>query len=293
MFSRDGVSTVKYIKAFNNNVALVNDHSGLEWIVMGTGVGYQKKKGDPIDEASIRRKFAAEDSTAKRPLVQVLDHMEPEVLDVAVEVVKNAEASLGTTFENNIYLTVADHLNFAIKRAIEEVDYVGANRWEVKNLYPQEYLAAQAAIRLVFDRLDVLLPKSEETFFTYHFVNGQQNKKTRIEETLKMTEVINRIIEVIQYHFQISLDEESLSYTRFITHLRHFFIRQFKQNPIEDQEVDLTIVEVVKSKYPRSYQAVEKIGRLLEQKYGWTLSPNEMLYLALHIWRLTNQPETE
>ncbi|MGR6542629.1 PRD domain-containing protein [Paenibacillus tundrae] len=292
-FLRGGVSKVRYVKAFNNNVALVKDLSGLEWVVMGTGVGFQKKKGDLIEETSIRRKFAAEDSAAKKPLVQVLDHMDPDVLDVAVEVVKNAEVSLGTTFENNIYLTIADHLNFAIIRANEQIEYVETNRWEVKNLYPKEYLAAQEAIRLVFDRLDVLLPKSEETFLTYHFVNGQQTKKTRIEETLKMTEVINRIIEIIQYHFQVKLDEESLSYTRFITHLRHFFIRQFKQNHIEDQEVDLTIVEVVKSKYPRSYQAVEKIAHLLERKYGWALSPNERLYLALHIWRLTSQLETK
>ncbi|MHC8523836.1 CAT RNA binding domain-containing protein [Rossellomorea sp. H39__3] len=39
---------MKFSKAFNNNVALVEDPSGTEWIVMGTGVGFQRKKGIPF-----------------------------------------------------------------------------------------------------------------------------------------------------------------------------------------------------------------------------------------------------
>jgi beta-glucoside operon transcriptional antiterminator len=284
---------MKFIKAFNNNVALVEDSSGIEWVVMGTGVGFQRKKGDLIPEENIRRKFVAEQSSIRRPLLQVLDDIDSEVLDVSVEIIKNAEAKLGVTFNNNIYLTLADHLNFAIKRANERVDYSDTNRWEVKNLYPKEYEAAKEAIRQVFDRLDVLLPKSEETFITYHFVNGQQAKKTKIEQTLKMTEVINRIIEIVQYHFQLKLDEESLNYTRFITHLRYFFIRQYKQDQTEHEEVDISLLEVVKSKYKKAYQAVDKISHLLEKKYGWTLSSNERLYLTLHVWRVTNRQSTE
>lgn len=274
-------------------MALVEDSSGLEWIVMGTGVGFQKKKGDPIDDSSIRRKFVAEQSPTRKPLLQVLKDMDSEVLDVSVEIIKQTESQLGVTFNHNIYLTLADHLNFAVKRAHESIDYADTTRWEVKNLYPKEYKAAKDAIRLVFDRLDVLLPKSEETFLTYHFVNGQQSKKTQIEETLKMTEVINRIIEIVQYHFQLKLDEESLNYTRFITHLRYFFIRQYKQDPVDSEEMDQTLLEVVKTKYEKAYQAVEKIAALLKQKYGWTVSTNEKLYLTLHIWRVTNRQKSE
>ncbi|WP_185970945.1 PRD domain-containing protein [Alkalicoccobacillus porphyridii] len=284
---------MKFTKAFNNNVALVKDSSGVEWIVMGTGVGFQKNKGDSISEENIRRKFVAEQSSTRKPLLQVLDEIDSEVLDVSVEIIKNTEAQLGITFNNNIYLTLADHLNFAVKRANEQIDYADTNRWEVKNLYPKEYEAAKDAIRQVFDRLDVLLPKSEETFITYHFVNGQQAKKTKIEETLKMTEVINRIIEIVQYHFQLKLDEDSLNYTRFITHLRYFFIRQFKQDQTEQEEVDLTLLELVKTKYEKAYQAVEKISTLLEKRYGWSLSSNERLYLTLHVWRVTNRQTTK
>ncbi|GAF67112.1 putative transcriptional antiterminator [Bacillus sp. TS-2] len=284
---------MKFIKAFNNNVALVEDPSGIEWVVMGTGVGFKKNKGETIEEESIRRKFVAETSTIRKPLMQVLDNISSEVLDVSVEIIKQVEKELNTTFNNNIYLTLADHLNFALKRATEDVDYSLTNRWEVKNLYPKEHQAAQNAIRLVFDRLNILLPKSEETFLTYHFVNGQQIKKTKIEETLKMTEVINRIIEIIQYHYQVKLDEESLHYTRFITHLRYFFIRHYNPENSDYAQVDQTLLEVVKQKYDKAYQAVQKIVALLKQKYGWEVTGNEMLYLTLHVWRVTNRETME
>jgi beta-glucoside operon transcriptional antiterminator len=108
-----------------------------------------------------------------------------------------------------------------------------------------------------------------------------------------MTEVINRIIEIVQYHFQLKLDEDSLNYTRFITHLRYFFIRQYKQDQTEQEEVDVTLLEVVKNKYEKAYQAVDKISNLLEKRYGWVFSSNERLYLTLHVWRVTYHQATK
>ena len=38
-----------FIKNFNNNAALVRDESGVEWIVLGKGIGFGKKLGDCVD----------------------------------------------------------------------------------------------------------------------------------------------------------------------------------------------------------------------------------------------------
>ncbi|WP_340780797.1 PRD domain-containing protein [Bacillus mycoides] len=276
---------MKFLKAFNNNVALIKDASNLEWVVMGTGVGYQKQKGDAIDETVIRRKFVAESSDVRRPLMKILENIKPETLDISVELIKNAEVEIGVTFNDNIYLTLADHLNFAIERTNDGLEYTQASRWEVKKLYPKEYQAAVNAIRLVYNRLDVLLPKSEETFLTYHFVNAQ-NSKTKIEETLKMTEVINRIIEIVQYHFQLKLDEESMNYSRFITHLRFFILRQFDNEQAGNPQVDITLLDMVKRKYGKAYQAAEKIASLLAKQQGWQLTPDEKnVFNASHLAR--------
>jgi beta-glucoside operon transcriptional antiterminator len=114
-----------------------------------------------------------------------------------------------------------------------------------------------------------------------------------VEETMKMTEVINRIIDIVQYHFQLKLDEESMNYSRFVTHLRFFVLRQLDQNPHVSPEVDATLLDVVKTKYEKAYKAVEKVANLLHKQHGWSLTSDEKLYLTLHIWRVTNLVETE
>ena len=37
-------------RILNNNVVITSDENGEETIVMGKGIGYQKAKGDTIDE---------------------------------------------------------------------------------------------------------------------------------------------------------------------------------------------------------------------------------------------------
>jgi beta-glucoside operon transcriptional antiterminator len=84
-----------------------------------------------------------------------------------------------------------------------------------------------------------------------------------------------------------------MNYSRFVTHLRFFVLRQLDQNPHVSPEVDATLLDVVKTKYEKAYKAVEKVANLLHKQHGWSLTSDEKLYLTLHIWRVTNLVETE
>lgn len=44
-------------KVYNNNVIQVTDDQGQELIVMGRGLGFQKKAGDAIDTSLIEKVF--------------------------------------------------------------------------------------------------------------------------------------------------------------------------------------------------------------------------------------------
>ncbi|GHN15817.1 hypothetical protein ME782_02780 [Lactobacillus delbrueckii] len=45
---------MEFIKNYNNNAALVKD-----WVVIGKGIGFGLKKGMPVDESKIERRFLA------------------------------------------------------------------------------------------------------------------------------------------------------------------------------------------------------------------------------------------
>ena len=52
---------MKFLKTFNNSAALIENNQGQEEIVLGKGVGFGLKKGDPVDESKIERRFVTKD----------------------------------------------------------------------------------------------------------------------------------------------------------------------------------------------------------------------------------------
>lgn len=48
---------MKFLKTFNNSAALIENNQGQEEIVLGKGVGFGLKKGDPVDESKIERRL--------------------------------------------------------------------------------------------------------------------------------------------------------------------------------------------------------------------------------------------
>ena len=51
---------MEFLKKFNNNVALVRDDTGIEWVMIGKGIGFGKIKGEVLDTESVDRRFIAE-----------------------------------------------------------------------------------------------------------------------------------------------------------------------------------------------------------------------------------------
>ncbi|GAF13742.1 beta-glucoside bgl operon antiterminator, BglG family [Bacillus sp. JCM 19045] len=274
------------IKSFNNNIALVEDASGTEWIVLGNGVGFGKEKGSIVHDADIKKKFvAASHSNSRQPFLAMIENMPVAIFETTEQMIRTAEAVIGVQLNQQLFLALADHIHHAVKRANEELDYPHTNRWELQKLYPKEHQAAVEAIRDVYDTLDVILPKSEETFLTYHFVNAQ-GRQAQLSETMKMTEAINRIISVIEYHYDMELNEQSINYLRLLTHLRYFLLRQLHGEKLDQNEMDDDLIEMIQGKYAKAFDCADKIARILHKHYSWEITQNEKVYLTLHIWRL-------
>lgn len=283
---------MKFIKKINNNVALAKDDDDIEWVLLGKGLGFGKTAGDQISNAQIDRRFKVTvDQQTHQDPPMMLANIDPSILQLAEVVSQKAAEALNISFSNYNYLALADHLSFALKRADQQADYPHDLRWEVKQLFPEEYKVAQMAVSLVKEQTGVELPESELTFLTYHFVSAQSDE-TLLADTVEITGMINRILEIISYHFQLILDTKSLNYARFLTHLRYFMTRQLKGEP-GSEELDPIIGQVVKEKYHKAYQAAEKVALYLQQARDWQISESEKLYLTLHIWRLTRQDASD
>lgn len=102
---------------------------------------------------------------------------------------------------------------------------------------------------------------------------------------MHITKVMQEILHIVKYELTLEYNEESLSYHRFVTHLKFFSQRMLTRTVVEDD--DLSLHQAVKDNYARAPGAVrKKIERHLQKNYQRNLTTEEIMFLAIHIERV-------
>lgn len=276
---------MKVDKVINNNLVRSINEKGQEVLVMGSGLGFKKKPGDSIDQRKIEKIYilSQENGDGQR-LGQLLARVPVERIRAANEIISYARDALGKQLNDNIYLTLTDHVSFAIERTGQGIVVRNALLWEIKRFYHQEYLVGLEALNIIKNRLGVELPEDEAGFIALHLVNASM-ESMNIGQTQEMTKMIQNIINIVKYHFRVELDESSLHYGRFVTHLKFFAQRVFTDTEMEED--DKNFLQILKEKYKEEYQCALKIRSYTIKEYQKDLTEDELVYLTVHIKRVT------
>ncbi|OMF82684.1 BglG family transcription antiterminator LicT [Paenibacillus peoriae] len=273
---------MKIAKVLNNNVVTVIDEQQKELVIMGRGIAFKKNTGDEIEEEKIEKIFKLESTEVSRKLMTLMSDIPIEYVEISDEIIQYAKTILGVELHDSIYISLTDHIHFAIERYRLGMDIKNALYWEIKRMYRKEFTIGTKALHMIQDKLGVTLPDDEGAFIALHLVNAQLNSEMR--ETITLTNIVKDIINIVSRFFVMDLDEESLSYYRFITHLKFFAQRVMNGTPV--QNTDNSLHDMVKVQYKNAYACVEKIRDYTTKIYGRSLSQDEMLYLTIHIERI-------
>lgn len=274
---------MRIAKVLNNNVITVIDDQHKESVIMGRGIAFKKQPGDEIEEKRIEKIFTLENREVSQKLMTLLSDIPMEYMDISDEIIQYAQGVLGGKLHDSIYISLTDHIHFAIERYRLGMEIKNALLWEIKRMYRKEYAIGVKALGIITDKLGVTLPEDEGGFIALHLVNSQLNVEMR--DTVTMTNIVKDIINIVRRSFVIDLDEESLSYYRFLTHLKFFAQRILSGTP-SSKETDNSLHDMVKQQYSASYACAEKIKDYAQKIYGRSLSNEEMLYLTIHIERV-------
>lgn len=275
---------MRIAKVLNNNVITVIDDQHKESVIMGRGIAFKKQPGDEIEEERIEKIFTLENREVSQKLMTLLSDIPMEYMDISDEIIQYAQGVLGGKLHDSIYISLTDHIHFAIERYRLGMEIKNALLWEIKRMYRKEYAIGVKALGIITDKLGVTLPEDEGGFIALHLVNSQLNVEMR--DTVTMTNIVKDIINIVRRSFVIDLDEESLSYYRFLTHLKFFAQRILSGTPSNNKETDNSLHDMVKQQYSSSYACAEKIKDYAQKIYGRSLSNEEMLYLTIHIERV-------
>lgn len=272
-------------KIFNNNAVLVKDINKKEVVLIGSGIAFKKKIGDIVDRDLIEKIFTLKEEGATEKFKILLDNIPTEHVAMCYDIIEYAKNKLNTELSDYIYVTLTDHVNYALKLLDEGLNRPNALIWEVKKFYPKEFQIGLKALDIIEEKTGKRLPNDEAGSITLHLINAQLNTNyENIQDITKIAKMIGDIINIVKYTYSTQIDESSLEYDRFITHLRFFFRRLKNKTKNENKEEDF-LLKQVKEKYIDAYNCMQKVEKYLETN----LRDEEKLYLTLHIQRLTNK----
>ena len=270
-------------KVINNNIISAYEKSGAEVIVMGRGIGFKKKQGEVVPADQISKIFRIKSRTLTEQFKELLANMPLERVRISDEIISHAKDHLKLKLNQSIYVTLTDHINFAIERVSQGIEPQNALLWEIKRFYPQEFQLGIYALELIHDRLGILLPEDEAGFIALHFVNAEYG--TDIRDAVKFPDQMQAIVDIVEHDLGILLDESSLHYERFVTHIKFLIQRIYRKELLSSEDRELSLM--MQRKYPREYECSVKVAEYIMQATGSRLSEEEIMYLSVHIRRVS------
>jgi len=273
-------------KVLNSSVVLAVDENGVELVVLGKGIGYGRKPGEPVVPDDANQVFVSLPEGDQRNLVELLAQIPGEFVELTRDIVALAEGD-GLELDPHIYLTLTDHLNFAVERQRKGLTTVNRLAWEVRTIYPRQYAVGIRAVALLRDRLHIELPDEEAANVAFHLVNADAGN-TGIDgvpvDAARVVQLVSQVATIVTHSTGVQLHNDDLHGARFVAHLQ-YFARRFFDGRLATSDDDFLFTSL-SARYPAAITAAERVRVLVAQEYGEVLPNEEIAFLALHIARV-------
>ena len=268
-------------KILNNNLVLSKNEKNEEIIVKSLGIGFRAKRGDKIDESLIEKIFYPENHQNSIQIQQYLLSIPEEYLDFVqkfVDKVREREPDLH--LNNSIYLSLSDHIMGTVERFGNGICLKNVLLLDIQQLYKKEYEYGLNMVEEVNRTFHVQLPADEAGFIALHFVNAEEGQQNN--DSYQIAMIVNQVQEIVKNYFSdIVFNESSLYYQRFLTHLKYFAQRYLHKELQYDEDENL--FQIIQEQCREAYGCVKLIYLMMEEKYHYALSKEEMIYLSIHI----------
>ena len=271
-------------KILNNNAVIAKDDNNKEVIAIGNGLGFKHSVYDSIYQSEVIKTYALVNKNLNQRLITILNEIPFECIELTEEIIKISQDELKTALNDNLVITLADHINFSIHRYREGIDVPNMINEEIKRFYKKEYEIGLIALRMINNHYNVHLPQDEASSIAFHIINAIEGNETN--DAVKIMKGVNDIITIVQNELKIILDENSLDYSRFVIHLKFFMKKILFNNKLENNKIDYSIFNNISNL--KINRCLDMISDYTNQQYGYMPTYEDRLYLMMHIVKLLN-----
>jgi beta-glucoside operon transcriptional antiterminator len=272
--------TVK--KILNNNVAIVLNDLGQECVVSGRGIVFDKKQGDKIVEEKVEKIFFLRENGQAEKLSKIIEDIPPDHFRVCEEIIVAAKKEL-PGISDSIYLSLIDHISFAIERHKENLDIASSLKGELKRFYPNEFRVGLMALDIIEKHFAMRLPDDEAAFVAFHLINAGTSVNASLEEELRL---VKGILELIKNHFAVEFDEASAAYDRLLIHLKYFSRRIFEKETPGIEKTSGDLLYRLEAEMPGETSCVNAISVFVKDMCHYTVDDDEKSYMIIHLHSL-------
>lgn len=272
---------MKVLKAINNNVVSCVDTDGRELVVMGKGLGFRVKPGERLDPAAVEKVFRMDSPEEVNRLKDLFSQLPPELLELCNRIIEHAKSALCRRLNESIYLTLTDHIQFALSRVGQGMGLPNPLLTEVRVFYPVEFAVGKYALELIRGELGVSLGEDEAASIALHLVNAEYDSS--MNATMHATRVLQPMVEIMERWPGLGLNSSHLFYDELLVHLKFMALQAFSN--AEREWVGIALAENVQAFFPNEFACAGAITEYLSEKSGNAVSTAEQAYLAICIHR--------
>lgn len=216
-------------KVINNNIVSCVGADGHEVIAMGRGLGFFSRPGTEINPSRIEKTFSVDTENSERAK-KLLSSLPEKHIEISMKIIEYAGQILGCRLNDNVYITLTDHISFAISRHLEGANMGSALMSEVKVFYPREYTIGKYAVSMIREELGVSLPEDEACSIALHITNAEFS--TNLNQIVRITKAIGDIRDIITR--ETGLDSfDGIAGSEFISFLKFFVFRCFSEEKVD------------------------------------------------------------
>jgi len=269
------------LKKINHN-ALLADDNGVEKIAMGKGIGFSAEINQEFPAEKADKIFVLDSEEKTKLFAQLVSEIPLEFIEFSEEIIRYIKTNIQGALDSNIYITLTDHVYFAIRRRGENSNIAAIMIPEMKLLYPDEFNVASAVVQQINQKYGTELDDNEAGFILMHILNAQHGDKNSLNN-LKILEMSKFILDTVNEESKTPLDQNSMKYHRFLVHVKFLTKRIVYREPFHDVPLDFLDPRF---KETERYQIARSVADKLHKRYGVEMSPIEIDYLAIHLTTL-------
>lgn len=156
----------------------------------------------------------------------------------------------------------------------------------IHDYFPEELALGRYCLEEIRQQLGVSLHEDEAGFLAMHIINARLH--TNMGQVPDITKLVNGCAEIADTFYRGKLDKTTVSYERFLVHLKYLAKRLFQSQEFPNVlSRDEEILDFIRAKFQKHYRCAKCIQDYILKNFARTISEDEMMTLTIHLKKIS------